>query len=86
MTARKLLLFVALAGALLAGLGTVGYQLAHHPTFISYRVDLRRNPLNLYWENDHHQRLRSLQGLKSWLTAHHQKLVFAMNGGMFKPG
>ena len=86
MTTRKSLLSVALlAIALPTGLGTVGCQLASRPAFISYRVDLHRTALRLYWKDEHNRRFRSLQGLGSWLTAHQQKLVFAMNAGMFNP-
>ena len=85
MTARKTLLFVALTITLLTGLGTVGYQLVSRPAFISCRVNLRRTALKLYWKDKHNRRFGSLQGLSGWLTAHHQKLVFAMNAGMFNP-
>lgn len=85
MTVRKTLLFVALASTLLAGLGTVGYQRTSRPTIISHRVDLHRTVLKLYWKDEHNRRFGSLQGLRNWLTAHHQQLVFAMNAGMFTP-
>ncbi|MDO7848069.1 phosphodiester glycosidase family protein [Hymenobacter sp. M29] len=61
-------------------------QWAEGGPFISYRADLRRTPLRLYWKDDHNQRFKSLEGLKKWLDARGQKLVFAMNAGMFDPG
>ncbi|MBD2768615.1 phosphodiester glycosidase family protein [Hymenobacter sp. BT664] len=51
--------------------------------FVSYRVDLRRTTCQLYWKDDKNRRFQSLRGLKSWLDARGQKLLFAMNAGMF---
>ena len=64
----------------------MGYQRASRPAIISYRVDLHRTALKLYWKDEHNRRFGSLQGLRNWLTAHQQQLVFAMNAGMFNPG
>ncbi|SFP70050.1 phosphodiester glycosidase family protein [Hymenobacter arizonensis] len=52
--------------------------------FISYKVDLQQAELKLYWKDEHNQRFKSLQNLKEQLETQGQKLVFAMNGGMFK--
>ncbi|WP_210517492.1 phosphodiester glycosidase family protein [Hymenobacter terricola] len=85
MSKSKVLLFIALTVALVAGLVAVAHQLANRPAFISYRVDLRQQQLKLYWKDDRNQRFKSLEGLKKWLHAHGQNLVFAMNAGMFNP-
>ncbi|MDO7853783.1 phosphodiester glycosidase family protein [Hymenobacter convexus] len=81
----KVLLPAFLMMVLMGGLIPLGRRLAGSPPFISRRVDPRRTPLKLYWKNEQNQRFRSLEGLKKWLDAHGQKLVFAMNGGMFAP-
>ncbi|HEX8504803.1 MAG TPA: phosphodiester glycosidase family protein [Hymenobacter sp.] len=85
MNKRRVLLLAALAPVLLAVLVPLVRQLVSVPPFISCRVDLRRTPLRLYWKDERNQRFKSLQGLKSWLDARGQKLVFAMNAGMFNP-
>jgi uncharacterized protein YigE (DUF2233 family) len=85
MSKRKALSSLALAVSLLLVLFVIGQALVNRSAFISYRADLRRTPLKLYWKDEHNQRFRSLQGLKSWLAARGQKLVFAMNAGMFNP-
>ncbi len=71
--------------ALLAALSTTLYWQLTRPAFISYRADLRRTPLKLYWQDERQRRFSSLEGLKKWLAVHRQELVFAMNAGMFNP-
>ncbi|GAA4035539.1 phosphodiester glycosidase family protein [Hymenobacter glaciei] len=80
------LLLAALTVALVVRFGWHLYQMATQPAFISYRADLRRHQLRLYWKDERNRRFGSLEGLKKWLAAHQQKLVFAMNAGMFNPG
>jgi len=53
--------------------------------FISYTVDVKKQDIKLYWKNDSNTNFRSIQNLKSWLAERKRKLVFAMNGGMYKP-
>jgi uncharacterized protein YigE (DUF2233 family) len=52
--------------------------------FISYQVNLKKQELKLYWKDDKGQALNSLQNLANWLGGKGQKLVFAMNAGMYK--
>lgn len=85
MKKSSFLLFIALGAALLLGLGAVVRQLVSRPAFISYRADVRRTPLKLYWKDERNRRFRSLKGLKNWLAGRGQRLVFAMNAGMFNP-
>ncbi|AII53760.1 phosphodiester glycosidase family protein [Hymenobacter sp. APR13] len=56
------------------------------PRFLTYRVDLRRQALKLYWLDEQRRPLRSLDRLRSWLASRGDTLQFAMNGGMFRPG
>jgi uncharacterized protein YigE (DUF2233 family) len=51
---------------------------------VSYVVDPARQEVQFYWKDDKGDALRSIQGLKDYLTGKHKRLVFAMNGGMFK--
>jgi uncharacterized protein YigE (DUF2233 family) len=81
----KVVLPAFLALVLLGVLLPLARRLAGGPPFISCRVDPRRTPLKLYWKDDHNRRFSSLQGLKTWLDARGEKLVFAMNAGMFDP-
>lgn len=54
------------------------------PRFLSYAVEPRR--LALYWRDEKGKPLRSLGGLRNWLTGRGQRLVFAANGGMYRQG
>lgn len=78
-------LLAVLAFAVLVRFGWHLYQMATQPAFISYRTDLRRHQLQLYWKDERNHRFGSLEELKKWLATHQQKLVFAMNAGMFNP-
>ncbi len=53
--------------------------------FISYRTDLKKQHLALYWKDDRNQPFKSLQNLKRWLDSKGVQLIFAMNAGMYKP-
>src|SRR4026207_626024 len=52
--------------------------------FISYIVDPKKQHLKLYWKDEKQQNFKSIQNLKAWVEKDHKKLVFAMNGGMYK--
>jgi uncharacterized protein YigE (DUF2233 family) len=84
---RKSLTFISaiilllLVGAALAFART---QLADG-RFISYTVDVKKQDIKLYWKDDSNTNFRSIQNLKLWLEKRKRKLVFAMNGGMYKP-
>jgi uncharacterized protein YigE (DUF2233 family) len=51
---------------------------------ISYQVDLKKQTLQLYWKDEKGGLFKNFQNLKSWLDNKGEKLVFAMNGGMYK--
>lgn len=51
---------------------------------ISYKVDLNKADLKFYWKDKDGTIIRSLQNLKLLADGSHQKLVFAMNGGMYQ--
>ncbi len=55
------------------------------PQFITYIVHTKKTPLQFYWKDDSGKNFGSIQNLKMWLQQHNNKLVFAMNGGMYKP-
>jgi uncharacterized protein YigE (DUF2233 family) len=51
---------------------------------ISYVVDPKTQDLQLYWKSDKGNSLRNFQNLKTVVESKKQKLLFAMNGGMYK--
>jgi uncharacterized protein YigE (DUF2233 family) len=71
---------------LLALLVTVvlGFKtLTDESRYVVYKPDLTKVALALYWKNDSAQIIRSLGNLKAYTQQHGQKLVFAMNAGMY---
>jgi uncharacterized protein YigE (DUF2233 family) len=52
--------------------------------FISYIVNPKKQNTQFYWKNDSSQNFGSIQHLQEWLSTKNKKLLFAMNGGMYK--
>jgi uncharacterized protein YigE (DUF2233 family) len=61
-----------------------GRSVSDDDVFISYTVDTKKQDLQLFWKDDKNEVLRSIGNLKSWVEKKKRKLVFAMNGGMYK--
>lgn len=76
------------AGLALLLAGAVGPATPATPTtrFISYEVDPQRQELRLFYQDEQGRRFGSLGRLRGWLAQRGQALVFAMNGGMYRPG
>jgi len=49
---------------------------------LSYTVNLQKQDLKFYWKND--SIIKTFKNLKELLELQNKKLIFAMNGGMFK--
>ena len=69
---------------LILGVFTSGKSVKNNDQFVDYRVDLKKQNLKFYWKDDNNQPFKSLQSLKNWLDKNGQKLIFAMNAGMYK--
>jgi uncharacterized protein YigE (DUF2233 family) len=70
--------------AIILGVFSSGKPFTDNEKFVDYRIDLKKQHLKLYWKNNNNQPFRTLQNLKDWLDSSGQKLIFAMNGGMYK--
>ncbi len=51
--------------------------------FISYIANPKTQNLQFFWKDDNNKPLGNFKNLKEWLKSKKQKLVFAMNGGMY---
>jgi uncharacterized protein YigE (DUF2233 family) len=51
---------------------------------LAYSVDLEKQSVEFYWKDDSGALFGNFRRLKDWLGRRHKRLVFAMNGGMFK--
>ncbi len=52
--------------------------------FVTYAVDVNKQDLQLYWKDSNNIRFGSIEQLKSHIKQSNKKLLFAMNGGMYK--
>jgi uncharacterized protein YigE (DUF2233 family) len=69
-----------------AALGWYFYQKPTPDTrFTSYVINPRQQPVRLFYRDELGRRFGSLGRLRSWLAQRHQTLLFAMNGGMYRP-
>lgn len=73
-----LVLIIALAGIF------INAKIVADDLFLTYKVDLKKQDLRLYWKNDNNQNIGSIQNLKIWLEGKNRILEFAMNAGMYK--
>lgn len=52
--------------------------------FLSFTVDAKFKDVKLYWKNDNNEFFLSIKSLKQWLESKGEKLLFAMNAGMYR--
>lgn len=53
--------------------------------FVIYTANPKEQNISLYWENENGDAFKSIRNLKNYLNNKGEKLIFAMNGGMFEP-
>lgn len=53
--------------------------------FVIYQVNPKKQTVRLFWKNSNDEILKSLGSLKNEVESNNEKLIFAMNGGMFDP-
>ena len=51
---------------------------------LTYIVDAKSQDLQFYWKKNNGENFKSIQNLKSFVESKQLKLLFAMNGGMYK--
>jgi uncharacterized protein YigE (DUF2233 family) len=81
---RRLFSWTLCVLSLVTGTKTVAQSIPG-PEIISYVVDLQKQDMGFYWKDDSGRIFESIQNLKEYMDRRHKRLVFAMNGGMFKP-
>jgi uncharacterized protein YigE (DUF2233 family) len=66
---------------------SIGFNFQHQineSNFITHQVDISISNLKLYWKNDDGEIYGSFKNLKDGIESKGQKLVFAMNAGMYQ--
>ncbi|MBP2616873.1 phosphodiester glycosidase family protein [Chryseobacterium jejuense] len=59
-------------------------KIQHENNFVMYQVNPKKQTVKLYWKNSKNEILKSIHNLKNETESKNEKLVFAMNGGMFE--
>jgi uncharacterized protein YigE (DUF2233 family) len=85
MTKRRVFAILVILQLILLAVFIAGQYRSKPDDFISYKVDVKKEALKMYWKDDNGMPFKNFQQLRQWLEDHGQQLVFAMNGGMFKP-
>ena len=70
----------AIAGAILIS----GRHPGKENDYVTYVVNPRHQSLRFFWKDDSGNIFKSFSRLKVWLEKKNKKLLFAMNGGMYK--
>jgi len=78
-------LIALLAIILVGSYAFTGKRVQDDSKIISYVADPEKQNIRFYWKDDGAKIFRSISGLKGWLESKNETLVFAMNGGMYKP-
>ncbi|SCY20602.1 Uncharacterized protein YigE, DUF2233 family [Flavobacterium anhuiense] len=78
----KIILFLFIMIGTVALIGAVQYS---GDTFLVYKVDLKKQNLEMFWKDAKGNRFGSIEKLRSWVEKKKLKLEFAMNAGMYKP-
>ena len=81
---RNFKFLVILTVLIMHGLFSHGQCPTSNDSLLIYCIDLKKQNLKFYWKDDTNQPFRNFENLKNWLGKKGQKLVFAMNGGMYK--
>lgn len=83
--AKKRCCIILLVCLLIPGLLSLSGPKTVNEEYVSYQVDPKKDNLKLYWRDDKKQPFKSIGNLKGWLDGKGQRLLFAMNAGMYKP-
>lgn len=60
-------------------------KIKHDDHFVIYQVNPKTQNIKFYWKNNRNETLKSIEHLKNEVESGNEKLIFAMNGGMFEP-
>lgn len=77
----KIFLFVLIAGISLIFANADKYS---NDKFLTYKVDVKKQNLKLFWKDENGKRFGSIENLKRWAAKKNLELDFVMNAGMYK--
>jgi uncharacterized protein YigE (DUF2233 family) len=77
----KIFLFVFIIGLTAIFVSAEYYS---DDVFLTYKVDVKKQNLGLFWKDEKGKRFASIEKFKQWAEAKNLRLDFAMNAGMYK--
>ena len=80
---HKLLLIIIFISLSLGLLACSWNKSSIEDNIISYTIDPKSKDIAFYWKDDNGKKIQSIGNLKTFVESKNQKLIFAMNGGMF---
>jgi len=83
MKPKKLVLWIVISGLILTGIAIATSKTSDDKRIVSYTAQAAT--IKMYWKDDYGVPLKSISRLKEWVETRKQTLVFAMNGGMYRP-
>ena len=60
-------------------------KIRNEENFVIYQADPQQQNIRMYWKDHKNEMIRSLGNLEHYTASQNEKLIFAMNGGMFEP-
>jgi len=84
MNIKRLILSLTILILLIAGFSAFITDESQDENILSYKANTETHSLIFYWKDDKGNPFKSIQNLKIWLDKKKQKLIFAMNAGMYK--
>lgn len=76
---------IALLGFLLVVITLfIGAKSFYESPFLTYKADLRKQDLKLFYKDEKGKRFGSIENLKFWIEKKNLQVDFAMNAGMYK--
>ncbi len=85
---KRSIIFISTSLFILVAAGIFVYAQKQKITddrFLFCIIDPKKQDIKFYWKNEKQENFKSIQNLKNWLNQHHKRLLFTMNGGMYKP-
>ncbi|MCP2026047.1 uncharacterized protein YigE (DUF2233 family) [Flavobacterium sp. HSC-32F16] len=77
----KVVLFSFIIGLTVVFIGAEQYS---DDLFLTYKVDIKKQNLRLFWKDDKGNRFGSIENFKLWSSEKNLKVDFVMNAGMYK--
>lgn len=83
MQIKKKFFFIVALIAFAAGVAFIPHHDSNDSSIVSYIANPASDNVSFYWKDNNGKILRNIENLKKYVESKNQKLVFAMNGGMY---